>query len=670
MEKLIVLSVKRGDGIMKNLIAVCAASVLAVVLAIVFVGSCFAAVIIEEDDVAAQIVKAHEDRVKDMRAVQIVGTKNYVLKAVDPALAVAKNDSQKCNNSVALGFWNNTTPPRILQIGGYTLYLRNAYNGSIGAIYDFNGDSIGLAKGLADAIQSEFFSDGKQEGVSAYNLDASFVVKLAPGMDINKLCELYGVELISQLNGTTDQYILKASDIGKAVDIMKDMTRKGYTAWGEFDWHMEGIYWNDQNRNIHQEIVLGERTPVKTLYPDITMMYTGPLRGKDDLETIPLETLPAVAAAIDALCKQLGIERDQITGVGSGRMGTLVMWREPPIFFDHYRCIGVVYNGNAYLFDGGYTHGSDIEPSAYAIFSGVVIPAEYDSDGNLILPATPQDAAEALHAPLPDATDEPEAIEPIAVGDIHVDPASGIEGPHPVEQPHTNDVIGGAGFPGGTRTEVIADFSDPGFQTKNVYDLEGGQLISSTREPAPVLPVSPITRTAVNDATGESEAIGPIAGGMIPMMTYLVSISRESDTTKTFGSVEEAKAALEAATGSSVNLNLGGANGTNYVMGMGPGSAFFTYDTNEDGTVKVYLKNDVQPLGSREIKHIDWANYSWPGVERPFAEIMPKSEELELGQRKDVEAQIEMKGIGKNYTVSSQMAATNKETLDLRKKQQ
>ena len=157
-----------------------------------------------------------------------------------------------------------------------------------------------------------------------------------------------------------------------------------------------------------------------------------------------------------------------------------------------------------------------------------------------------------------------------------------------------------------------------------------------------------------NPDKGESMTEGPIT----EMTTYLVMISRESDATKTFGSVEEAKAALEAATGFSVNLNPGGANGTDYAMGMTGGSAFFTYDTNEDGTVKLYLKNDVQPLGSREIKHIDWANYSWPGVEGP-----------EVIQRKAVEAKIELKGNGKNYTISPQMADAPKEVIPIQKKQ-
>ena len=41
----------------------------------------------------------------------------------------------------------------------------------------------------------------------------------------------------------------------------------------------------------------------------------------------------------------------------------------------------------------------------------------------------------------------------------------------------------------------------------------------------------------------------------------------------------------------------------------------------------------------------------------------------ELGQLKDVEAQIELKGNGKNYTVSSQMADAPKEGAQLQKKQ-
>jgi len=40
---------------------------------------------------------------------------------------------------------------------------------------------------------------------------------------------------------------------------------------------------------------------------------------------------------------------------------------------------------------------------------------------------------------------------------------------------------------------------------------------------------------------------------------------------------------------------------------------------------------------------------------------------IEIGQRKDVERQVELKGNGKNYTVSSQMANAPKEAVQLQK---
>jgi hypothetical protein len=92
----------------------------------------------------------------------------------------------------------------------------------------------------------------------------------------------------------------------------------------------------------------------------------------------------AVTAAKKDLCERLGIAADQIGDFSYEVTSSIVCHREPPIIHDNLK-VGLVYNGQTYIYEGRQTYDSIAGNSGSAKFTGLIIPVAYDEKGNLVL---------------------------------------------------------------------------------------------------------------------------------------------------------------------------------------------------------------------------------------------------------------------------------------------